>query len=413
MRIHNIDRSKKYVVIVSYSKDIFTNPTLDLFFKKLISKNFGILLIAPYQYHSNSFGYSKQITLIEELPFIYKWKSFDWKEKWRLIKRYSKLVAKLLLYKKLAIIGIDPEGSVTAARLNFFLRKKLGCFSFEIIFDDEIMDYSKISGDEKFSILKKLEKKFFKKNDFMVIQDISRQKLICDENQYTPKKVFLIPVSGVPSSEIKPPPDKAKFKMELGIPIDKKVIVFSGSLQEWSGLQKVLEIFEEKWDNRFWLLLHTRFELEKGHLFFDKIADLRLKGLPISLHNKPFDNIDGLADFLSNCDFGLVSYWPMNHPYLGKNIMNIGLSSGKFSLYMMLGLPVIATKCDAYEELLKKYDFGFLVEKMEDIPSKLPLLMDGYALRSESCRNLYSNYLNPEKSISDFVGFIRGENENG
>ncbi len=402
----NSNRKKKHIIIITYNVDVFTNPTIDLFFKKLLAQNIGIILIAPPQHIQAD--YSGQVIFIQAPLFVHKFKLFGIRKRLSVLRMYFKLFRNLSSFEKMAVIGIEPLGFVMAGRLNMIWKKRLGYFSFELLFKDEVLDFFKSTGDENYLILKKNEEKYFKKVDFLVIQDEYRCDTICSENNFRPKKIFLIPVAAVPNEKT-PTANKLKFKKGLEIPNDKQVIVFSGSLQSWTGMQNLLGKFEEKWDNRFWLLLHSRIELEKGNWFLERINDLRSKGYSISLHNEPFKNLTDLSDFLSQCDFGLVCYLPIKHPYAGKNIKEVGLASGKFSLYMMLGLPVLATKCKSYEALIKEYDFGVLADTMEDIPLKLHLLLDHPELRSVACKKLYWRHLFPDEKINELVDHVQAK----
>ncbi|CAN5423035.1 hypothetical protein BH09BAC5_BH09BAC5_23420 [soil metagenome] len=395
------ESSRNHVIIVTYNVDIFTNPTLDLFFKELIRKRKKIVLVAPPQNLLSN--YSSQMIFIPVPIFYYgsgSLRSFA-----GAVKAFFKLARRLKSFKASVLIGVDPLGFVTAGRLNIYLRKKLGYFSFELLFNNEVQHYFERTGDKNYKLLKDLEKEYFNKIDFLMIQDEFRLQSICQENNWVPSKKNLIPVATIPSVN-RIIIDKAKLKSELGIPADKKVVVFSGSMQVWTGVDKLLDCVEKNWDDRFWLLFHSRFELGNENEFAERIRTLNAKGFPVSLHNKPFENVDDLGTFLSQCDFGLVIYVPIDHPYAGMNIKEVGLASGKFSMYMMLGLPVIATNCLAYLDLMKEHDFGVLADSISDIPAQLPLLMMNNEVRVQACKQLYEKYLFPENKIKEIVTYL-------
>jgi len=71
-------------------------------------------------------------------------------------------------------------------------------------------------------------------------------------------------------------------------------------------------------------------------------------------------------------------------------MQEIGLSSGKFSMYMMLGLPTIVTACKTYNELIKKYKFGAVIEDVKELKSVV-----GGEYAKEDVERLYNEVLTP------------------
>ena len=80
----------------------------------------------------------------------------------------------------------------------------------------------------------------------------------------------------------------------------------------------------------------------------------------------------------------------------------IGLSSGKFSMYMMLGLPTIVTPCKVYEELIKKYRFGAVINDVSQLGEKL----DEISNQKNESNLLYESILNPINQLNSFVKCI-------
>ena len=78
---------------------------------------------------------------------------------------------------------------------------------------------------------------------------------------------------------------------------------------------------------------------------------------------------------------------------MGKNIEYIGLSSGKFSTYMMLGLPTIARNIEPYISLNTKYSFGALIDSPRDIDTAIVFILNNYDRLSSNSRLLYNSEL--------------------
>lgn len=390
------------VVIFSGNKDVFTNPTIELFLTSLLQKNVTIIAAVPIQYYYSN--YSNKIVFVPYKKFLKPFSSLSIRKKISFVKYYFSIYRRILFYKNVSLIGIDQAGLIWAGRINKLLKAKLGYFSFEILFKNETLLYTKNSGDDSFLLLKQMEEKYFPKINFLLIQDSIRLKIICEENKYIPERSFMIPVSSeINSVSIS---DEKGISSVLGIPPNKYVIVYSGSVQDWSGLFELLTEMEQNWDERFWLLIHTRIQLDDDNKYFRKVALLRGKGIGVSFHNRPFNDYKDLISFIGQFHFGLVTYMPNTHPLTGNNIKEIGLASGKFSNYMMLGMPVIVTECETYRNLNKDFNFGVVVEKIQDIPKSMPLLLIDLEDKQKACKNLYRNRLNPCNEMNKLIDYL-------
>jgi hypothetical protein len=120
----------------------------------------------------------------------------------------------------------------------------------------------------------------------------------------------------------------------------------------------------------------------------------------ITFHNKPFYHTKDYNAFLSCCQIGLAIYIPNTIDFFaGKNIIEIGLSSGKFSTYMMLGLPTVTTSNSIYKELNEIYDFGETIKNIEELPDKLNKIKSNYATKLKGCSEIFKNELDPSSRI--------------
>ena len=192
------------------------------------------------------------------------------------------------------------------------------------------------------------------------------------------------------------------IRSKLHIPLDKKLVVYSGSVGEWCGTKAIIEAFDRGfWSNDYWLVFHTRKPIGKENEFYENLIRLdNDTALPFTLHPHPFDGFEELAVFLSGFDLALALYYPNNeNPYYGKNMQEIGLSSGKFSMYMMLGLPTIVTPCDVYNELIKKYAFGAVIEDI----SQIGVALSTTCFSKRDALELYKISLNPVNKLEMYI----------
>ena len=351
------------IAIVTPNTDTFTNPTMTTLFHMLKERGVDVFLFGRQQQPScpENLSNVKEIKSVFRLN-LFKNPTYFWKH-WT---SYVNVIRCIRREKITTLLAVDPMGVIVGGRIKRLLGKKiyLSYLSFEIFFKEELTGH--------YLLLKEKEIYYSATIDSLLIQDEKRRSLLISENniKLSPKQIALVPVSPM-KIEVQEKPD---LHAELNIPVDKKLAVYSGSVGEWCGTKAIIEAFDKGyWDDNYWLVFHTRKPIDKENEFY---ADLmRLDNdvtIPFSMHPHPFDGFEELAVFLSGFDLALALYYP-NHdnPYYGKNMQEIGLSSGKFSMYMMLGLPTIVTACAIYNELIQKYSFGAVITDIHQIKNVL------------------------------------------
>lgn len=392
-----ISKNSKTIAFLSPKIDTFTNPTLVVLIQKLIAKGYKIIyygfdqLFVPSEY--------RKYFEFKELPFNFYTLDKNPKSILKFVKQYLKLILDFKWHNKInALICVDPMGLVIGGRIKKVIGFKLIYASFEIFFEDEFFVQRK-------RVLKKLEMNYSKLSDIVIIQDERREKLLKSVNNFSDKTIFLkIPVSPLKTEVTENDYD---IYNDLKIPEDKIIVVYSGSLQNWSGISDIVSLFPEKWDNDFWLLIHTHQKLEENSELKYEIENLIAHKQNITLHEKPFFRFEEYFNFLSKCGIGIATYFPNNLDiFAGKNLEAIGLSSGKFSTYMMLGIPTITTNHYTYKILNNKYGYGEIINNISELPNALRKIRQDLAAKSESCRMLYDNVLNPDLRIDDLINKI-------
>lgn len=389
----------KSVAIITPKIDTFTNPTLIALIDELIARKIKILFFGFEQIFIPT--HIREKLELYELPFnFYKFEP-SLKRVKKLTSQYIDLFSKLRIKNNVDhLICVDPMGLVIAGRMKSVTNAKIIYASFEIFFEDEFFVQRK-------KILKDLEMKYSAEVDTVIIQDIRRERLLRDVCNFSGNAKFIhIPVSPIPfdvSGKVK------DLHKELGIPKDKKIAVYSGSLQGWSGITEILELFPDNWNHDYWFLIHSHHKVEADHPAKKTIDSLLKSGMPITLHDQPFYEYKDYASFLAGCDVGFATYFPNQLDiFAGKNIQVIGLSSGKFSTYMMLGLPTVTTNHLTYAELNQMYSFGSIIDTAKDIPNALSKISEDFENMKENCQRLYKEVLDPTLKIKELVDQIEG-----
>ena len=374
----------KLIAVVTPNTDTFTNPTMTTLFHLLAEKGVAVYLFGPEQQPAcpDNIG---NVTLVRSKFMLYLFRNpSKYKEHW---KSYFE-VRRIIREKRIkTLLAVDPLGLIIGGRIKRIFRMKvhLSYLSFEIFFKNELSGY--------YLKMKEKEISYSQYIDSLLTQDTRRKELLLEENNISisDNQIALVPVSPL-KIDVK---DKPDLHLKFGIPKEKKLAVYSGSVGEWCGTKAIIEAYDKGyWNQDFHLIFHTRKSIDEGNEFYTGLKRLDDDvSIPFTLHPHPFDSFEALSGFLSGFDVALALYYPNNqNPYYGMNMKEIGLSSGKFSTYMMLGLPTIVTPCKVYEELIKEYKFGALLNNIKEFKD---VLTDSN-FSKENALNLYENLLTPK-----------------
>lgn len=372
------------VAVITPNTDTFTNPTMTTLFHLLAEKGVAVYLFGPEQQPAcpDNIG---NVSLVRSKFMLYLFRNpLKYKEHW---KSYLE-IRRIIREKRIkTLLAVDPLGLIIGGRIKRIFRMKvhLSYLSFEIFFKNELSGY--------YLKMKEKEISYSQYIDSLLTQDTRRKELLLEENNISisDNQIALVPVSPL-KIDVK---DKPDLHRKFGIPKEKKLAVYSGSVGEWCGTKAIIEAYDKGyWNQDFHLIFHTRKSIDEGNEFYAGLKRLDDDvTIPFTLHPHPFDSFEALSGFLSGFDVALALYYPNNqNPYYGMNMKEIGLSSGKFSTYMMLGLPTIVTPCKVYEELIKEYKIGALLNNIKEFKD---VLTDSN-FSKENALNLYENLLTPK-----------------
>ena len=382
------------IAYFTHSKTLYTNSAIRALFRGLINSGYEIYLFSPYG----------SVKLPQDLDSIHQFKIPLYLD--RLPRRPSLLLAllrdyinlvKIILFNKIKIaIAQDQGGIITSGRVYKLLKfQRFIYLSFEIWFNDEIVNKSD-------NILKRKELQYCKYISEVIIQDQERAKLLKIENKLNDNvKWHYIPVSPAYENSYDKI-EKIPMHNHLKIPVNKKLIIHSGSVEPWSGVELIISLLKKKWPSEFWIVIHS-FEPFSDNHYHQELRKLSDRGFPITLiHKKFFDDVE-YYKFLKNFDIGFAFYKAQQGLAQGKNIDVIGLASGKFSTMMMLGIPTITTANSIYQKLSEQYQYGGIISDDLIIKPAMNTIINNYTSYKTDCRKLYSEVLNPERYVNKFI----------
>lgn len=346
--------SKTKILIVHPEGNILNNPNLLQVFLALNEEYESHVLLPKLkilQHHKTVNGkliiYPKFINILAnifQVGFVLK-----------IIARYLKILYLKERYD--LIIGVDRLGLIWADCFSKGFKSPYALISYEIFFRRETSKLFKLP-----------EIKASKGVSFAVVQDDKRAEKLSEENKIDKEKLIQIPVT---SSFSKPYIKNMSLYHELGIPLDKKILIFTGSVAKWACIDKILlqlSRFPDSWV----LVLHDGHGKVRPRIN-SMLVELNLDPISISdklyYSNLKLPTTEDMHHLLHSADLGLCAYCPTySDMYTGDNLKYIGLASGKAMTYLQHGLPIVTTSGGQMGEIVKNNRLGFTLDKIEDLP---------------------------------------------
>ncbi len=396
------DAYDKRIALFTPNTDTFANPFLTRFVEESQARNVHILLLSPVATVDIP-SHIRNVTVILFPAWLKQWLL----NPLRSLVLYCRAVRLIMRLGCHVVIGVDPRGLVAAGRMNRYVKAKLGYFSFEIFLLKECAALPRVKRR------KNAEKFYSKRVQFAVIQDIRRLELLKGENRFSETcSFFLIPVA---PRKCALSWDKYRVRNEFGLPANKKLIVHSGTVDRWTGIDKLLDLVESGWDGDYWLVVHSRFSMAETNTLKTRIKALQSKGYQVTLRDTPFNETDDYYRFLSAFDIGLALYFPHtsvyadrngHDVYTGTNIEEIGLASGKFATYMMLGIPAITTANGIFPDLQRTFDFGAAIPDTTALLPAASVITRDYDAKRQNALRLYDDVLRADDSFEKLMEHI-------
>jgi len=317
---------------------------------------------------------------------------------WRNAKQdLPSLLEPRLAEKKYAfVIATDPQGLAAAGHVLELVDCPLVYLSFEILFKDELTDPKDLR-------LKEKECELSQRAALVIVQDERRGTLLARENGIPPGRFIYLP--NAPSGPSRN--GKSTFLLQrFAIPREKIIVLHAGSFAEWTHGEELCNQAHE-WDDRFVLVVHTRHRPGNDPYLAKIAAACDPRRVKFSTEPLPFD---AYGELISGCDIGLVLYKPLPGKFTQKNIMEIGLSSGKFSWFMRHGKPVVASNIPTYQQLCASEKIGVVAEDIRALGASLERLSATLPDYSRRCLSFFDSSLAFERHAPGVIKAIQALN---
>ena len=284
-------------------------------------------------------------------------------------------------------IGVDPHGIVLADALNRWTQKPLIYISFEILFSDDVDS----AQDQE---LLRSERVACQRSSLVLIQDDERSQAFCRETSFSRERVLTIPVAPPPQ-----PIERSDFlRRTLKIPLEKRIVLYCGNLQNWSSRDELAELVSY-WPDEYCLVIHNRSNVQRTlQRFLDRLTETG----KIFISAEPVGRRE-MGALVSSADFGLAPYKPVpGDLWSGNNLYNLGFASGKISYYALCGLPILARPLPVFEREFARYKCGKIYYRLSETGNLLEEMGRDYKNYSMESKRFYNERLNPLDGMNNF-----------
>lgn len=280
------------------------------------------------------------------------------------------------------VVSVDRQGVIEANMLDLSSSKHIH-LSYEIFFESET--------SHRF---KKLERICYENVDVLVIQDYKRAKNFQEENNVRLQHFFL-PVAG------------SKFVDKL-ITDDKvdPYILATGSLSEWTMISDLIDQ-AGKTDFPLPIMLHGRYQTLPSN-----ISKQALSSTKILISNTYFSNEEEYYLFVSKAHIGYAMYRSIpGNKYLGRNVADLGLSSGKLSTFLACGVPVITNITGEFADLIMEYQAGVIINDLSQIKDAVACIIQDRDFFSRGAVRLFKEKLSFSLHKKAFLRMLKAQSQ--
>lgn len=285
----------------------------------------------------------------------------------------------------------DPPSMLASHWLARRSNVKIFFWELELLIEKELPDF----GRRHF---KRIEKKH--SNSIIGALEFGehRADILRKENNISGK----IPIFSIPNSMIgRPKKIRNHYFNELfNIPIEKKILLFAGSItNEFNDINTLWKSFRQ-WNKNTVLVFHSKSEfniLQKLKIPADLLNTNR-----IFINNNPIA-FNELENIYSSCDIGLI----LNRldSNIDTNLYFSDLSLGKLFHFVNNGVPVISRNLMGYKELIENNGIGFAFNHSAEISDYIDRIILNEAVMKDNCVKFSDKYCfeNHHQIFEDFI----------
>ena len=225
----------------------------------------------------------------------------------------------------------------------------------------------------------RLERRGLRASDLLVGFDEVRNGMVMADHDCRD-----LPALAVPNAPVGParPERSAYLRDALGLSGDRIILLYTGSVAEWTGVGDVMDSLPA-WPSNIDFVIHC-LSPTANRVKAEQRARPHGARIRFTAGELPYDAVDKVY---SSADIGLAWYTrcSLNHEYAG-------LSSGKLFQFIQAGVPVITNDTPACRAVVGERGLGICLRDLSELPSAMArLLADREGYRSR-CLAAFADY---------------------
>jgi glycosyltransferase involved in cell wall biosynthesis len=291
------------------------------------------------------------------------------------------------------VIGVDPDGLALAHSLA--RGAPVGYYSLELLLSYELTTASDAQ-------LKARERELTRRAAFVIVQDEDRGRLLAEDNSIPWQRLVLVPNAPLGPARREP---SRYWHSRFGLPADARVVIHSGSLGAWTGIEGIVEAVST-WPPGWVLVVHTRYDAETSSYVAELCRRADPRRVLFSLQPVPRQEYAPLID---GADVGVAFYVSDERSaFTQRNVQTIGLSSGKLAYYLRAGLPVVVNRASSIAEVVDAEALGSSVDRADEIGAALAKIAVDYEGFSGRATRFFDRRLDFGAAFAEVVRRVDG-----
>lgn len=380
------NRSRVDVLFVHPEGNFWNNPQLSAIIEILLERGRSVVVVAQERLFLQA-PFSTKMEVVQLPRRVVRFLLRQHITRWGWLLFRTSRSARRLARRADQVVGIDADGVVLASRF-FNNGDELGFISYELFFEAEV-------GASR----KRRERQALRSCGWFAAADPVRADELAAENRLPREKIITAPVAHRTQDIELALESRARVKTRV------RRVLHMGSTGTWTRLDEVAESVST-WPEDWQLVVHDR---------YGRLPEYGKALVPhrTELSEATYETNSQLIELVSRADVGLALYAETRGPYAGRNIRNVGLSSGKALTYLRFGTAVLTTDTGTLGRLVEQERIGWVVSSVSEIPA----VLRQWSWSTEDARRaitVYNNRLATGRKACELTATVlRGDGTHG
>lgn len=248
-------------------------------------------------------------------------------------------------------------------------------------------------------LFKSIERRAARRSRITIEHDVHRRDLLVADLGVPADRVVVVP--NAPCGPARSHRSTLLHGL-LGLDGAARVLLSPGTLSELFQITTVVDS-AQRLPAEWVCVVHSAQPRSADEPYIRQLMALNYAGrVRFSLQPLPYGQIDNL---IGSASVGLVLYSGQD----GQNMAAVGLSSGKLSHFLKLGVPVIVSPLPGLADFVRFHRVGEVLEDPEQLPNLLRRIEadeEGYRVRALRCFDEHLSYdasFGPVLQVSDVI----------